>query len=91
MNGSWSKAEPLQIFDNCVNVTYVFSRGVSVIESEVAVTLVLGRHSEIQTYCLCVTNMKEAIWFWRETSLDTTLKAVRGSICQQEITDVVTP
>jgi hypothetical protein len=91
VNGIGNKAEPREVLDNCVDVTVVFSRRIGVIESEVAATLIFGRYREIQTDRLCMTDMKETVGFWWETGLDATVKSTRGSICQQEISDVVTP
>lgn len=65
-----SVAEPLDIFDNVLDVLLTFLFGVGVVEAEVAVALVLLGNHETETHGLCMSNVDVTIRFRGETSVD---------------------
>ncbi|MNC04139.1 hypothetical protein D3C75_515720 [compost metagenome] len=61
------ETEPFNIVLNGINVFDVFFYRVGVIETQVALALIILRDTKIQADGFCMADVQIAVWLWRET------------------------
>jgi hypothetical protein len=71
-----NETQPLEIFENRVNVTFILRFGIGVVETKDAYSIVFVGDPEIQTNCLGVTNVQVAVGLWGKSRLYPAAKAV---------------
>ena len=76
MNLTPFKSQPFNIFHNGVYILDILFNRICVVKPQITYAVIFFSRTKINTYCLCMSNMKISVWFWRKTCLYSIINAV---------------